>query len=93
MSLHKDHDKLLTFLRRPGVEPTNNHAGQSIRSLVIMRKICFGTRSPAGSLSHGVLTSLLHTARRQNQDPINFLLTLLTRPLDDARKAMFASSG
>jgi hypothetical protein len=90
--MNKDSDKLFTFLRQPGVVPTNNHAEQSIRSLVIMRKICFGTRSPAGSLSHSVLTSLLHTARRQNKDCITFIITLLTQPLDDARKAMFASS-
>lgn len=90
--MNKDNDKLFTFLRRPGVEPTNNHAEQSIRPLVIMRKICFGTRSPAGSLSHSVLPSLLQTARRQDKDCINFLMTLFTRPLEHARKAMFASS-
>jgi transposase len=89
--MNQDHDKLFTFLRVPGVEPTNNHAEQSVRFLVIMRKICFGTRSPAGSLSHSVLTSLLETARRQGKDRIGFLVSLLTRPLAAARAAMFAN--
>jgi len=90
--MNKDHDKLFTFLRVPGVEPTNNHAERSIRFLVIMRKICFGTRSPAGSESHSILPSLLETARRQGKDRVQFLVSLLTQPLDAARHALFADS-
>ena len=90
--MNKDHDKLFTFLRVPGVDPTNNHAERSLRFLVIMRKICFGTRSQAGSESHGVLTSLLETTRRQGKDRVKFLVTLLTQPLAEARDAMFADS-
>jgi transposase len=89
--MEKDRDKLFTFLRIKGVEPTNNHAERSLRFLVIMRKICFGTRSAAGSESHGVLTSLLQTAKLQGKNAIQFLTTLLTEPLDKARSALFAS--
>jgi len=91
--MNKDHDKLFTFLRVPGVEPTNNHAERSVRPMVIMRKICFGTRSEAGSQSHSVLPSLLETARRQGKDRIRFLTTLWTQPLASARNAMFSGSG
>jgi hypothetical protein len=87
----KDLDKLFTFLRVSGVEPTNNHAERSIRPMVIMRKISFGTRSPAGSQSHSVLPSLLETARRQGQDRIRFLVSLLTQPQATTRKTLFAS--
>lgn len=90
--MNKDHDKLFTFLRMPGVEPTNNHAEQSVRFLVIMRKICFGTRSQAGSLCHSILTSLLETARRQGKNRIAFLVSLLTQPLVNARAALFANT-
>jgi hypothetical protein len=90
--MRKDFDKLFTFLRIKGVEPTNNHAERSLRSMVIMRKICFGTRSQAGSQSHSVLPSLLETARRQGKDRIQFLVTLLTQPNDAARKALFAGT-
>jgi transposase len=86
----KDRDKLFTFLRVKGVEPTNNHAERSLRFLVIMRKICFGTRGPAGSESHGVLPSLLQTARRQGKDAIQFLVTLLTQPKAAAKAALFS---
>ena len=61
-----------------------------MRFLVIMRKICFGTRSAAGSECHSVLPSLLQTARRQGQGAIQFLMALLTQPLDKARAALFA---
>jgi transposase len=89
--MEKDKDKLFTFLRIQGVEPTNNSSERSVRFLVIMRKICFGTRSPAGSESHSVLPSLLETARRQGKDRIQFLLALLTKPLAAARAALFAN--
>jgi transposase len=90
--MNKDYDKLFTFLRVKGVEPTNNHAERSVRPLVIMRKISFGTRSEEGSESHSVLLSLLETARRQAKDGITFLVTLLTQPLDAARAALFANT-
>ena len=88
--MEKDWDKLFTFLQVKGVEPTNNLSERSVRFLVIMRKICFGTRSPAGSESHGVLPSLLQTARRQGKDAIGFLVKLLTEPLAAAKAALFA---
>jgi hypothetical protein len=91
--MHKDYDKLFTFLRIKGVEPTNNLSERSVRFLVIMRKICFGTRSQAGSTSHGVLPSLLQTARRQGKDTLQFLLALLTQPLAQAKAALFAAGG
>ena len=86
----KDFDKLFTFLRVPGVEPTNNHAERSVRPMVIMRKISFGTRSPAGSQCHSVLPSLLETARRQGKDRIGFLVSLLTQPQATTRNTLFA---
>jgi transposase len=89
--MEKDWDKLFTFLRFKGVEPTNNHSERSLRFLVIMRKICFGTRSPEGSESHGVLASLLQTAKLHGTNAIQFLVKLLTEPTESARAALFAS--
>jgi transposase len=88
--MEKDWDKLFTFLKIKDVEPTNNHSERSVRFLVIMRKICFGTRSPEGTESHGVLPSLLQTAHRQGKDAIGFLVKLLTEPLAAAKAALFA---
>jgi hypothetical protein len=85
----KDRDKLFTFLKVKGVQPTNNHAERALRFLVIMRKICFGTRSDAGSESHGVLPSLLQTAKQQGTEAVAFLTTLLTKPLAAAKAVLF----
>ena len=63
----KDRKHLFTFLRHPGVPPTNNHAEQSIRFLVIFGKIMFGTRSPQGLRTHSILPSLVLTFMRQGK--------------------------
>ena len=83
---------LFTFLRRPGVPPTNNHAEQSLRHLVIFRKICFGTRSDTGLITHSILPSLVQTARRQGVLPLAFLQTLLTANTATAQAALFNNS-
>ena len=83
---------LFTFLRRPGVPPTNNHAEQSLRHLVIFRKICFGTRSQSGLKTHSILPSLVQTARRQGVHPRKFLQTLLTADTPTAQAALYNNS-
>jgi transposase len=83
---------LFTFLRRPGVPPTNNHAEQSLRHLVIFRKICFGTRSQAGLKTHSILPSLVQTARRQDVHPRKFLQILLLADTATAQAALYNNS-
>ncbi|MBI4653424.1 MAG: transposase [Nitrospirae bacterium] len=83
---------LVTFLRHPGVQPTNNHAEQSIRFLVIFRKIMFGTRSESGLKTHSILPSLLQTARRQKVHPREFLQTLLTSDTATAQAKLYNNS-
>jgi transposase len=83
---------LFTFLRRPGVPPTNNHSEQALRYLVIFRKICFGTRSESGLKTHSILPSLVQTARRQDVDPIEFLQILLTADTPTAQAALYNNS-
>jgi len=81
--------RLFTFLKYPQIEPTNNQAEQSLRYMVIFRKICFGTRSPQGSVSHSVLPSLLMTARRQGQHPLSFFKILFTSDTATAQAALY----
>jgi transposase len=83
---------LFTFLRHPGIPPTNNHAEQSLRHLVIFRKICFGTRSDSGLKTHSILPSLVQTARRQGVHPREFLQTLLTADTATAQAALYNNS-
>lgn len=83
---------LFTFLRRPGVPPTNNLAEQSLRHLVIFRKICFGTRSESGLKTHSILPSLVQTARKQGVHLREFLQTLFTADTATAQAALYNNS-
>lgn len=88
----KEYKRLFTFLKYPDVQPTNNQAEQSLRNMVIFRKICFGTRSTDGSESHSVLPSLLLTARRQGKHPLEFFQTLFTSDTPTAQAALYNDS-
>jgi hypothetical protein len=83
---------LFTFLRHQGVPPTNNHAEQSIRHMVIFRKTSFGTRSESGLKTHSILPSLVQTAKRQGVPPIQFLQTLFTSDTPTAQAALYRNS-
>jgi len=87
-----DQKFLFTFLRCPGVPPTNNHSEQTLRYIVIFRKICFGTRSESGLKTHSILPSLVQTARRQGVDQIEFLQILLTADTATAQAALYNDS-
>lgn len=83
---------LFTFLRIPGVPPTNNHAEQSLRHMVIFRKLSFGTRSEEGLKTHSILPSLVQTARRQGVHPREFLQALFTEDTATAQAALYNNS-
>ena len=74
------------------IQPTNNQAEQSLRNMVIFRKICFGTRSAQGSHCHSVLPSLLMTAKRQGKHPLTFFQTLFTADTPTAQAALYNDS-
>ncbi len=57
---------------------------QSLRNMVIFKKICFGTRSQEGSYSHSVLSSLLLAVERQGKHPLDFFETLFKSNTSDA---------
>jgi hypothetical protein len=73
----RDANRIFTFLDVNGMEPTNNHAEQSLRLPVIFRKICFGNRSVLGAQTFSTNLSLIVTAKRQHRDPLEFLQSLL----------------
>jgi transposase len=92
LRLRENRAKLFTFIRHPQVGPTNNQAEQSLRPSVILRKLTFGNRSPAGARHHSVLSSLLITAQRQGRDARTALLALFTQPASAAKNAFYHDS-
>ena len=85
----REFHRLFTFLHHEGVHPTNNHSEQSVRWLVIFRKICFGTRSKAGSRCLSVLASVIVTGKRNGVHPLEVTLALFTRSNEQILTILF----
>jgi transposase len=59
----------LTFLRRPGVEPTNNRGERALRETVVVRKIIGTLRNGRGANVFARLMSVIGTWRARGDDP------------------------
>ncbi len=68
---------LWTFVKIPGVEPTNNHAERLQRPAVIWRKCCYGCSSAAGCDFVARLLTVVHTLRLQQRPVLDFLAKAL----------------
>lgn len=66
-------EALWTFVRCPGVEPTNNAAERALRHGVLWRRASFGTRTAAGSRTVQRLMTVVATLRQQQRDVLGYL--------------------
>jgi transposase len=64
---------LWTFVRVPGVEPTNNSAERALRRAVLWRRRSFGTQSAAGSRFVERILTTVTTLRQQQRDVLDYL--------------------
>lgn len=64
---------LWTFVHREDVPATNNHDERLLRHAVCMRKVSFGTKSPAGSRFIERILTTVTTLRLQNRPVLPFL--------------------
>lgn len=69
---------LWTFVRVPGIEPTNNRAEQAIRSAVIWRKLCYGTQTSAGSRYVERVLTVVATCRLHQRPVLAYLTAVAT---------------
>jgi len=72
-TLLDDFDKLWTFTRIAGMEPTNNMAERDLRKLVIWRKKSYGTRSERGKKFVERITTVAQTVRKQGGNVLHFI--------------------
>jgi transposase len=70
---------LWTFVRVPGVEPTNNLAERALRFCVIMRKTSFGTHSEAGSRFIERMLTVAATLRQQGRNVVGYVTDACAR--------------
>jgi len=82
LAAHLRHEQphLLTFLRCPGLEATNNAAERALRGVVIARKVWGGNRTWNGARTHEILASVLRTCRQRGQDAFTRFVGLLRSP-------------
>lgn len=71
-------DKLLVFLTRRDVEPTNNASERSLRPSVIYRKVTNGFRSHWGAKVYADLCSIVATGRLNGRSPLAAIRAALT---------------
>jgi len=71
-------DALWTFVKHPGVEPTNNHAERLQRPAVVWRKCCYGNHSAAGCVFTARLLTVVQTLRLQKRAALEYLAAALT---------------
>ncbi len=72
--------ELFVFVLDPRIPPDNNAAERSLRHLVTSRKISGGTRSPHGTDTKMLLSSLFGTWRAQGHNPLLVCRDLLRSP-------------
>ena len=70
-------DKLLVFLTRRDVEPTNNVSERGLRPSVIFRKVTNGFRSAWGASVYADLCSIVATGRLAGRSPLASLRAVL----------------
>lgn len=72
-ALLEDFDKLWTFTRVSGMEPTNNMAERDLRKLVIWRRKSYGTRSDRGKKFVERVTTVAQTIRKHGGNVLHFV--------------------
>jgi len=72
-TLLEDFQKLWTFTRILGMEPTNNMAERDLRKVVIWRRKSYGTRSNRGKKFVERITTVAQTVRKQGGNVLHFI--------------------
>jgi transposase len=71
-------DKLLVFLSRRDVEPTNNGSERALRPSVVFRRVTNGFRSDWGAKVYADLRSIVSTGRLHGRSPLAAIRAVLT---------------
>jgi len=72
-----DWKAIFQVLDQPHHPLTNNEAERALRHWVILRGICYGTRSENGTRVFAILISVIETCRKRNQSPWLYLAQVI----------------
>jgi len=76
--LRREQSHLFTFLAIKDVEWHNNSAERAIKVLVPIRKNSYGSRTQTGAQAIATLASVMHTAKNNGINFVQFLLEYLS---------------
>ena len=85
-------EKLLVFLDRPEVPPTNNLAEQEIRPAVAMRKVIQGNQSERDARTQSILMSIYRTLKRRGYSAVTTVVEALKTVLRTKQLPLFPPS-
>lgn len=71
------YDRMWTFLRLRGMEPTNNQAERDLRPMVLWRKKSLGTKGKTGLLFVAIVGSIVQTLKKQGRSVYAFISQIL----------------
>jgi hypothetical protein len=68
-----DWDAIFRILEHPYLPLTNNEAERGLRPWVLLRKICFGSKSAKGTKTFTLLASVIGTCKKRSVNSMKFL--------------------
>jgi transposase len=74
-----DWEAIFVVLAHPHLPLTNNEAERALRHWVILRRICYGTRTEQGSRSFTLLASVIDTCRKRKILPWPYLAKVISK--------------
>jgi len=72
-----DWEAIFRVLEYPFLPLTNNEAERALRHWVILRRICYGTRTEQGSRVFAILISVIETCRKRHHSPWVYLAAVI----------------
>jgi len=68
-----DWEVIFRILEYPYLPLTNNEAERGLRPWVLLRKICFGSKSAKGTKTFTLLASVIGTCKKRSVNSMQFL--------------------
>lgn len=82
---------LFQWCRSPDMPAENNFAERSVRPVVIMRKISFGSQSEQGMRTREILSTVMHTAAARGCDVFEFMVKAIAATTNDPPPDLYQS--
>ena len=77
VAMLNDWEAIFRVLEYPHLPLTNNEAERALRHWVILRRICYGTKTPEGSRVFAILASVIETCRKRQHSPWRYLQNVI----------------